>query len=116
LARMTKTKRAMITSIPRMSIPISPLVVMLRPRAARAPGTLLCPPSSPHAPPTQIPVHAPHTLLNMHFQMTPSIDLERRSLRAPVMILLREIPGRFEHAHARSAIGLRSCGVESMRM
>jgi len=36
-----------------------------------------------HAPPTQIPVHAPHTHLNMHSQMTPSIDLDRRPFIHP---------------------------------
>lgn len=36
-----------------------------------------------HAPPTQIPVHAPHTPLNMHSQMSPSMNLERRSFVVP---------------------------------
>jgi hypothetical protein len=99
LVRMMKTKRAMITSIPQMSIPISPLVVMLRPRAARAPSMLLCPSSSPYAPPTQIPVHTPHMLLNMHFQMTPSIDLEHRSLHLLRSCCMRSWGGSSIHMH-----------------
>jgi hypothetical protein len=36
-----------------------------------------------HAPPTHIPVHAPHTLFNMHSQMASSLALERRPFIQP---------------------------------
>ena len=63
-----------------------------------------------HAPPTQIPVHAPHTPLNMHSQMTSSMDLERRPFIHPWFDCSQR-PAAIQD-HANVTLGASAAGAE----